>query len=48
MMRDYDIEYDSILECYTLHYVGEVICLGADTLSDAEIEAKAIVEEWIA
>jgi len=41
-----DIEYDSILGCYCLHYVGEVICLGAATLTAAEAEAQQIVDSW--
>lgn len=41
-----DIEYDSILGCYCLHYAGEVICLAAQSLSTAQAEGQAIVDTW--
>ena len=41
-----DIEYDSILGCYCLHYAGEVICLAADSLTAALAEGQAIVDTW--
>ena len=43
---DYDVEYDSILCCFTLHYAGEVICLAAATHSEALEEAAYTVETW--
>lgn len=43
---DYDIEYDEILGCFTLHYDGEIICLGAATHSEALEEAAYTVETW--
>jgi hypothetical protein len=43
---DYDVEYDSVLGCYCLHFAGEVVCLGAATHSQALEEALGIVEEW--
>ena len=43
----YDVEYDAVLGCYCLHFAGEIICLGADTLDDAKIEALSVVEAWV-
>ena len=42
----FDVEYDSVLGCYTLHFAGEIICLGAQTLTEARQEAEGIVESW--
>jgi hypothetical protein len=42
----YDIEYDSILGCYCLHYRGEVICLQSRTLRAADTEAEHIMAVW--
>ena len=44
---DYDVDYDGILGCYCLHYAGEVICLGAQTHSEALEEALGIVDQWV-
>jgi len=46
-MMDYDVDYDSILGCYCLHFAGEVICLGSNTRSEALEEAAVIVEQWV-
>ena len=43
---DYDVEYDSVLGCYTLHFAGEVVCLAAASHSEAQEEALGIVTEW--
>jgi hypothetical protein len=43
---DYDVEYDSTLGCFCLHFAGEIICLGADTHSEALEEAAYTVETW--
>lgn len=43
---DYDVEYDSVLGCWCLHFAGEVICLGSDTHSEALEESANIVELW--
>lgn len=43
---DYDVEYDSTLGCYTLHWAGEIICLGSDSYSEALEEAAYTVETW--
>jgi len=45
-MSDFDVEYDSVLGCYCLHFAGEIICLGADTQSEALEEAALVVEQW--
>jgi hypothetical protein len=45
---NYDVEYDSVLGCYCLHFAGEVICLGAHTLAEAQEEAAYTVEQWVA
>ena len=42
----FDIEYDSVLGCYTLHFAGEIICLGSATLTEAKEEAKLVMEAW--
>ena len=42
----FDVEYDSVLGCYTLHFAGEIICLGSQTLTEAREESKLIVESW--
>jgi hypothetical protein len=44
---DHDVEYDSVLGCYCLHFAGEVICLGAQTHSEALEEALGIVDQWV-
>ena len=44
---DYDVEYDSVLGCYCLHFAGEVICLAAATHSEAVEEAAYVVEQWV-
>ena len=44
---DYDVEYDSTLGCWCLHYAGEVVCLAADTHSQALEEAALVVEQWV-
>jgi hypothetical protein len=41
-----DIEYDSILGRWCLHYAGEIICLAADSLEAAEAEGQAVVDTW--
>jgi len=41
---EYDIEYDSVIGCYCLHYVGEVICLGANTYGEAREEARELID----
>ena len=46
-MMDYDVDYDSILGCYCLHFAGEVICLGSATRSEALEEAAVVVEQWV-
>jgi hypothetical protein len=46
-MMDYDVEYDSALGCYCLHFAGEVICLGAQTHSEALEEALGVVDQWV-
>ena len=38
------IEYDSVLNCYTLHYKGEIVCLGANTKAEAKEEAMQLIE----
>jgi len=38
------IEYDSVLSCYTLHYKGEIVCLGANTKVEAKEEAMQLIE----
>ena len=43
MTQDYTVEYDVVLECYTLQYNDEVICLGAETYHQALCEADSIV-----
>jgi len=43
----YDIEYDSALNCYVVGYEGNVICLGAETLGEAEEEAKLAIDDWL-
>jgi hypothetical protein len=43
---DYDVEYDTVLGCYCLHYAGEIVCLAAATHSEAYEEALGIVTEW--
>jgi hypothetical protein len=43
---EYDVEYDPVLSCWCLHFAGEVICLGADTHSEALEEAAYTVETW--
>jgi hypothetical protein len=43
---DYDVDYDSTLGCFCLHFAGEVVCLGADTHSEALEEAAVVVEQW--
>ncbi len=43
---DYDVEYDSVLGCYCLHFAGEVVCLAAATHSEAQEEAAYTVEQW--
>ena len=43
---EYDVEYDPVLGCFTLHYAGEIVCLGADTHSEALEEAAYTVEAW--
>lgn len=43
---DYDVDYDSTLGCFCLHWAGEVICLGAATHSEALEESANIVELW--
>jgi hypothetical protein len=44
---DYDVEYDSVLGCFTLHFAGEIVCLGAQTHSEALEEALGIVDQWV-
>lgn len=44
--KDYDVEYDSYLGYYTLHYRGEVVILNSDSYDSALTEAEAIVVEW--
>ena len=44
---DYDVEYDTVLGCFTLHFAGEVVCLGADTHSEALEEAAYVIEQWV-
>ena len=44
---NYDIDYDSILSCYTLHFAGEIVCLGAQTRSEAEEDAAYEIEQWV-
>ena len=46
-MMDYDVDYDSTLGCYCLHFAGEVICLGSNTRSEALEEAAVIVEQLV-
>ena len=43
----YDIEYDSALNCYVVGYEGDVICLGAETLREAEEEAEVAIADWL-
>ena len=43
----FDVEYDSVLGCYCLHFAGEIICLGSQTFEDAREEAQMIVEAWV-
>jgi hypothetical protein len=44
---DYDVEYDSVLGCYCLHFASEIVCLGAHTLAEAQEEAAYTVEQWV-
>lgn len=37
------VEYDALLECYVAVNGPKVVCLGAETLHDAEVEADSIV-----
>ena len=46
-MLDFDVEYDSLLSCYCLHFAGEVVCLAAATHSEALEEALGIVDQWV-
>jgi hypothetical protein len=46
-VMNYDIDYDSVLSCYTLHFEGEIVCLGAQTRSEAEEEAACVIEQWV-
>lgn len=46
-MLDFDVEYDSVLSCYCLHFAGEVVCLAAQTHSEAVDEAVYVVEQWV-
>jgi len=43
----YDVEYDSVLGCYCLHYAGEIVCLGSETRNEAAEEASLVVEQWL-
>ena len=42
----YDVEWDFVLDCYCLHYSGEIICLGGMDYDAALGEAAAIVADW--
>jgi hypothetical protein len=39
------VEYDSFLGCFVLHYGGEAICLGAETHAEALEEAERTIAE---
>ena len=41
------IEYDSVLSCYTLHYKGAIVCLGANTKAEAKEEAIQLIEHGL-
>lgn len=41
-----DIEWDSTLDCWLFGYMGEWICLGAQSRQEAIQEARQIMEEW--
>ena len=43
----FDVEWDGVLGCYCLHFAGEIICLGSQTLAEAREEANLIVEAWV-
>ncbi len=43
---DYDVEYDSVLGCFTLHFAGEIVCLASATHSEAVEEAAYVVDQW--
>lgn len=40
----YDIEYDSVLGCYVWWYDGCGLCLGAETMEQAEAEVQMHVD----
>ena len=42
----FDLEFDNRLNCYCLHFAGEIFCLGAGTLAEAQVEAKSIMDNW--
>ena len=42
----YDVEWDFNLNCYCLHYSGEIICLSGKSYHTAGCEADAIVADW--
>lgn len=42
----FDVDWDGILNCWTLHYAGEIICLGASSEHEAKSEAQLIVDTW--
>jgi hypothetical protein len=40
-----DIQYDTVMGCYTLHFGDQIIMLAAETYEEAEIEAESLVGE---
>lgn len=42
----YDLDWDFILDCWCLHYQGEIICLGAEDFDGAMLEAENILNQW--
>ena len=37
------ITYDHVLDCYCLHYNGEIVALGAPSMEEAKNEAESLI-----
>jgi len=42
----YDVEFDLHLNCWCLHYSGEIFCLGAGDFDGAMREAEEIINKF--